>query len=150
MPETWVHGDVFVPRVYGPDHLLNVDGIGWTDQQGLKDGHRARFLMRDERRNFFHATIPVTGQQTLREVRVEYASSFPDLVEAWVHHGGSFVAATDSPSISGVVRRFATFSLGGINQEVNRGICVSLAFSTQGIGLGQGEVQFFAAGAVFQ
>lgn len=39
MPATWVHGNVFVPRLYGPENLANVMGIAWTDQQGLRDGH---------------------------------------------------------------------------------------------------------------
>jgi hypothetical protein len=149
MPETWVHGDMFFPRLYGPDHLLNIDGNSWTDQQGLKDGHIARFNMRDESVNFFHVTIPVMGQQTLQEVRVEYSTLSPRLMEVYVHEGGSRVINTSNPQTSGNLSDFAVFSLVGINQVVDRGICVSLAFTTQGADLGPGEVRFYGAGAVF-
>jgi hypothetical protein len=148
MPETWVHGDVFVPRLYGPDQLANLDGIAWTDQQGIREGGMHRFLMRDQRRNYFHAMIPVTGQHTLQAVRVEFSTLFPRLEEVWVHQGRTLVANTGPPlDIVGDTAVFATVRLLNINQTVNRGICVSLGFTTQPPELLGGEIRFYAAGA---
>lgn len=151
MSETWVHGDAFIPRLYGPDHLINVGGIGWTDQQGLKEGHVARFVIRDERQNFFHVTIPVVGQPRLREVRVEFSSTFPDLTEVWVHSGSTRV--NDNPSVfketSAGPSSVTTVAVENINKTVDRGICISLGFTTVGGGLGQGEISFYGAGAIF-
>lgn len=148
MPETWVHGNAFIPRLYGPDNLANVGGIAWSDQQGLKDGGEARFVMRDERFNYFHAIIPVVGTQQLQEIRVEFSSTYPVLKDAWVHHGINYVA-NGLPQVN-TVGTFSTATLGGINQAVNRGICVSLGFDTfAGAGIGQGQISFYAAGAIF-
>jgi hypothetical protein len=148
MPETWVHGNVFVPRLYVPDHLANVMGIAWTDQQGLRDGHQARFSMRDERTNWFHAMIPVVGQQQLNEARVEFSSSWPAVTSAWVHEGRRGMANTNAPVIN-TVGSDSIFSFPNINQNVDRGICISLAFTTVGSGLGPGDIIFFGAGAIF-
>ncbi|GAA1273414.1 hypothetical protein GCM10009677_28250 [Sphaerisporangium rubeum] len=148
MPETWVHGNVFIPRLYGPDNLRNIDNIGWTDQQGLKEGHVARFFMLDEKQNYFHAPVPVTGQPQLLEVRVEFSSTYPRVFQAWVHAAGRVVAQTDAPVVNNIGGE-SIFVLGGINRPVNRGLCISLGFTTQGQGLGPGEINFRAAGAVF-
>jgi hypothetical protein len=149
MPETWVHGDAFVPRLYGPDHLANLDGIAWTDQQGIREGHAARFLMRDQRTNFFHAPSPVTGAHTLQAVRVEFATTFPNLIEVWVHQGRSFVTTMSRPNLDivGDTADFATLRVLNIGQNVNRGICVSVAFTTLPPELLGGEIRFFGAGA---
>lgn len=152
MPATWVHGNVFVPRLYGPDNLANVMGIGWTDQQGLRDGHQIRFSMLDERTNWFHAMIPVVGSPQLNEVLVEYSTSWPQLVSAWVQEGGfaanRMAVNTNTPQISQVGSDY-TFTFPNINRQVDRGITVSVAFTTIGSGLGPGDITFFAAGAVF-
>jgi hypothetical protein len=152
MTATWVHGNAFVPRLYGPDNLANVMGIGWTDQQGLRDGHQARFSMLDERTNWFHAIIPVTDVQQLNEVRVEYSTSWPLLTSAWVQEGsfGSSRMAvnTNSPVFNAVGSDY-TFIFANINRQVDRGLCISLAFTTVGAGLGAGDITFYAAGAIF-
>lgn len=152
MPETWVHGNVFVPRLYGPDHFANVMGIAWTDQQGLRDGHQIQFSMLDERTNWFHAPIPVEGSRQLREVRVEYSSSWPRMTSAWVQEGAfsanRTAVNTNTPQINQVGSDF-TFVFPNINRQVDRGVTVSVAFTTVGSGLGPGDITFFAAGAIF-
>src|SRR2546421_4219575 len=120
MSETWVHANVFVPRQYGPSYLFNVDGIGWTDQQGLKDGHVARFGMNDETDNWFHVMIPVVGLQQLVEIRAEFSSTFPRLTSGTVHTGGTFVTATEAPQVTSVGLA-SVFTLSNINQQVSRG-----------------------------
>jgi hypothetical protein len=148
MPETWVHANVFVPRQYGPAFFFELDGISWSDQQGIKDGHVARFGMKDETDNWFHSMIPVVGQQQLREVRAEFSSTFPRLVSAHVHAGGTSVTFTDAPQVTST-GTFSVFSLPNINQQVSRGLCISLGFTTKGVGLGPGTISFFGAGAIF-
>jgi hypothetical protein len=143
---------MFIPRLYGPDNLVNVGGIAWTDQQGLKEGHVAKFVMRDERQNFFHITIPVVGQPQLREVRVELSSTFPDLTEVWVHAGGTRVnddSTVFKETTPAGPNSITTVTVENINKTVDRGICISLGFTTVGGGLGQGEISFYAAGAIF-
>jgi hypothetical protein len=49
--ETWVHGNVFAPGVYGPDYLEHVNGVSWSDQQGLKFGYGVNFVMKDLSQN---------------------------------------------------------------------------------------------------
>jgi len=108
--------------------------------------------MLDEKTNWFHATIPVAGSQQLSEVRVEYSSSWPVMTSAWVQEGAfssnRMAVNTNTLQISQVGQDF-TFIFPNINRPVDRGICVSVAFTTMGPGLGPGDITFFAAGAIF-
>jgi hypothetical protein len=166
--ETWVNGAVFVPGDYGTEHLAQVDGKSWTDIYGHKAGHRAAFVMKDNRVNFFHAPIPVsfgfkldptTGGKgdpvspQLKEVRVEFdwdpaGVNRPRLTQVWVHAGITVLASgrTDFKieNIGGV----NICTLADINKFVTRGICVSIGFSTEG--LGQSALYFRGAGAAFE
>jgi hypothetical protein len=146
MPETWVHGNAFD----------RASGVG-----AQREGHMVRFYMDADSTRFYHASIPVMGQQTLQEVRVEFSTSptrhtggggvfpgGPRLIEAWVHQGGTYVTQTGSPTTT-TTGGTSTFSLGGINTIGNRGICISLAFTVAGPQSTSGYVNFFGAGAIF-
>ena len=148
--ETWVHGNAFVPRLYGPDQLDNVEGQAWTDQQGLREGHVAKFVLRDERTNWFHAAIPAVGQQQLKDVKVEFWSTFANLTSAWVHSGRNGLFNISPPGFTSLPgEEFSIMTLSNINQQASRGLCVSVAFTTVGPGLGPGQIRFYGAGAVF-
>jgi hypothetical protein len=151
MPETWVHGNKFVPRVYGPGFFGEVSAVDWTDHHGLKEGDRARFRMLSPRANYFHAPNPLTETRTLREVRVEYWARGPELTELWIHQGRDRVANDYTPTINGDPRSDAgaTAVLALPSPEpVSRGISVSAAFSTYPPRAG-GIIEFYGAGAVF-
>ena len=150
MSETWVHGNAFFPRLYGPDQLDNVEGQSWTDQQGLKEGHVAKFNMRDERTNWFHATIPVTGIVMIDQVRVEFWSTYPRVTSAWVHSGREGLFNINNPQITSLPNDdFSFITLDNINRQASRGLCVSIAFTTEGVGLGPGQIRFYSAGVVY-
>jgi hypothetical protein len=151
MPETqvWVHGNVFVPGNYGPDHLAQVDGISWTDIQGQKLGHQATFVMKDEKVNFFHAPIPVLAESPkLLEVRVQFSAAPDSVRELWIHAGLTKIEGprTDFKLFGGPP--IITLSLDGIDKPVTRGgISLSLGFSTEGPIGGNGRITFYTAGA---
>jgi hypothetical protein len=168
MTEIWVHGNTFMPRLYGPEHLGLVGGVSGTEFWGMREHYGVRFAMRDERVNSFHTTIPVTGASDLVEVRIEVGFRSipiaadlyePSLERMAISDGRKFLVSTASPTISmlpslGSVLDDAVpgrqVSVGNIQQQVTRGICVSLEFSTVGPHyVGPGEVWFYSAGALF-
>jgi hypothetical protein len=107
--------------------------------------------MLDETTNWFHAPIPITGNPTLIEVLVEFSTSWPQLTSAWVQEGGfgaSRVAVNTNAPVVNIVGAEYTFRFPNINQQVDRGICVSVAFTTMGPSLGPGDITFYAAGAI--
>jgi len=127
-----------------------VYGISWTDQQGVKEGNGSKYNMKDEKLNFFVATIPVSSDHPmLQKVTVEYQSTYPVLADYWVFSGNTNIARDNAPTISGQIGGPLTSSISGINQPVNRGICIALGFSTLTAGIGPGEILFTGAGAVF-
>jgi hypothetical protein len=162
-----VHGDMFFPRLYGPGELANVDGIGWTDQQGLKEGHVARFVMRGGRENWFHVTFPLvsdfdTPTETglfLTRIEVRYwtpafadqpVGPSPILNAAWAHQGDRALAFTDNPNFSDPRVGTATFIWDNIDHgsplDPRFGISVSLRFSNEHTGWAYDtEVQFYSA-----
>jgi hypothetical protein len=166
MPETWVHGSAFTPRLYGPEFLLPIGGIAGTEQGGIKDAFGARFNLRAERLNSFSAPIPVAGSPQLSQVVIEVMFGAyqavatdayePDLTEVIVFAGLNHVARTRNPVISGVngvgPSAYRSVTVENINQPVSRGLCVSVEFSTVRLGanfIGPGEVRFSSVGVIF-
>ena len=170
MPETWVHGSAFVPRLYGPEYLLPVLGASGSDFGGAKDDRGARFSLKADRVNEFSAPIPVTGTIHVQRVVVNlvFGPSFQEFAGPLRHPGLERVAATaglnsqpffsavlDSPPTNPggpLLSNFKTVTLDNINADASRGIVVSLTFSTLTSAnfQGAGDVIFYGAGVVFQ
>jgi hypothetical protein len=74
-----VSGHAIVPAWGGPDNFLNVDGKGWTDQQGLGEDDGKRFRIRGGRVVDFYA--PITNPVIFNDVRLQanYAAVTLDL-----------------------------------------------------------------------
>jgi hypothetical protein len=73
----WVPGYVAQPQVVGPDYLLNISNIGWSDIVGLREGFGVTFRGRGGRFNWFHFAIPTPvitrdSRVRLRQVFVLY------------------------------------------------------------------------------
>ena len=64
-----ISGHAVLPAWGGPDNFLNVDGRGWTDQQGLGENDGKRFRIRGGRIvDFF---VPVTNPLYINDERVQ-------------------------------------------------------------------------------
>jgi hypothetical protein len=73
--------------------------------------------MRDWWSNIFHATIPVTGEQTLQEVRVEFTYANATITKASVHQGSTLVTETANLAIGGDPSTLATLSNSAVLEQ---------------------------------
>jgi hypothetical protein len=62
-------GHSVVPGLYGPENLLNIGGLSWTDQQGVADTAGKRFRIRQGKTITFR--VPVPNLVMLNAVRLK-------------------------------------------------------------------------------
>ena len=161
--DIWVNGNTFFPRLYGPGELAHVDGIAWTDQQGLREGHVGRFLMLPDRENWFHVSFPFWHDHDaqpvgwrLEKIWVDYGTPThhpiygyrPILNAAWAHQRDHVVGFTDNPQggVGQGGRAKFIWNIGGV-LGWGGGLTVSLRFSTMNVRVGNKELDFYAAQA---
>jgi hypothetical protein len=73
---SWVHGNIAVPEIPGPDRFANVDGFGWTDLVGLHRGWGSIFRGKAGTSNVFHFCIPTPVIIGDAPVRLDKAFAF--------------------------------------------------------------------------
>jgi hypothetical protein len=146
-----VHGNTFVPQHYGEDHLHWIEDHRYSDIQGLKEGPRARFHMRDDRRNWFHSTIPTLAGDQLIEASVLLRSLHPQIEGVFVFDGRRLLRRSpprgQHVNIEGTLySRTAVDLLERPRVGEDGGVSVSVQFTTIPENTGAGEVEFLSAG----